>query len=103
MLRDGFGDKPFFHVLVAEWTADDGPTVDTTVDTTKPSTSMPHNERTVGHALFFYTYSAREGRCLYLDDLCVREECRSEYISMLPGNRFVIELCFSQTVVLEQL
>ena len=82
MLRDGFGDKPLFHVLVAEWTADDGPTVDTTVDPTKPSTSMPHNERIVGHALFFYTYSTWEGKCLFLEDLCVREEYRSESVPM---------------------
>ena len=79
MLRDGFGEKQYFHVLVAEWASDDGPKLDSTpVDPEKPSTSMPHNDKIVGHALYFYTYSTWEGRCLYLEDLCVREEYRSE-------------------------
>ena len=81
MLRDGFGEKQYFHVLVAEWTASvDGPVVSSVpaVDPEKPSTSMPHNDNIVGHALYFYTYSTWEGKCLYMEDLCVREEYRSE-------------------------
>ena len=79
MLRDGFGESPWFHVLVAEWMSDDGPTLNSIpVDPDKPSTSMPHNDRIVAHALYFYTYSTWGGKYLYLDDLCVRKEYHSE-------------------------
>ena len=78
-LRDGFGDRPYFHVLLAELTSDNTSAVPATIDPDRPSTSMPHNDRIVGHALYFYTYSTWEGKCLYLDDLFVREEYRSEY------------------------
>ena len=81
LLRDGFGDsRPYFHVLIAELTTDDTftCTVVPTVDPERPSTTLPHNDRIVGHALYFYTYSTWEGKCLYLEDLFVREEYRSE-------------------------
>ncbi|CAI8016283.1 Thialysine N-epsilon-acetyltransferase [Geodia barretti] len=81
MLRDGFGEKQYFHVLVAEWTSDDGPVLNSIpVDPEKPSTSMPHNDRIVGHALYFYTYSTWEGKCLHMEDLCVREQYRNRGI-----------------------
>ena len=86
MLRDGFGEKQYFHVLVAEWTSDDGPVLNSIpVDPEKPSTSMPHNNRIVGHALYFYTYSTWEGKCLYMEDLCVREQYRSKYLFCLAS------------------
>ena len=79
VLRDGFGDsQPYFHVLIAELTSDDTSAVIPTVDPERPSTTLPHNDRIVGHALYFYTY-CREGKCLYLQDLYVREEYRSEW------------------------
>jgi GNAT superfamily N-acetyltransferase len=60
LLRDGFGDKPAFHVLIAE-------------DTEGPA----------GFALYFFTYSTWEGRsCLYLEDLFVREAFRGRGIGL---------------------
>ncbi|MBX3228092.1 MAG: GNAT family N-acetyltransferase [Labilithrix sp.] len=50
LLRDGFGDEPAFHVLIAE-------------DGGEP----------IGFALYFFSYSTWRGRrCLYLEDLFVR-------------------------------
>lgn len=54
--RDGFGETPAFHVLIAEL---DG--------------------AAVGFALYFFTYSTWRGRrCLYLEDLFVRPEQRGK-------------------------
>jgi GNAT superfamily N-acetyltransferase len=77
VLRDGFGDsRPYFHVLIAELTSDNTSAVIPTVDPERPSSTLPHNDRIVGHALYFYTYT-REGKCLFLEDLFVRNEYRS--------------------------
>jgi GNAT superfamily N-acetyltransferase len=54
LLRDGFGDRPRFHVVLAEW---DG--------------------AAVGFAFYFFNYSTWEGRPgLYLEDLFVVPEFR---------------------------
>ena len=54
LLRDGFGERPRFEVLIAE-----------------------QDEKPVGFALFFATYSTWEGRpSLYLEDLFVVESAR---------------------------
>ncbi|MEX2373967.1 MAG: GNAT family N-acetyltransferase [Dehalococcoidia bacterium] len=54
VLRDGFGDRPVFEVLIAEQV-----------------------DRPVGFALFFPNYSTWEGRPgLYVEDLFVAEEAR---------------------------
>ena len=56
-LRDGFGETPAFHVLVAE---DAGRAV-------------------IGFALYFFSYSTWVGRrCLYLEDLFVQPEHRGK-------------------------
>ena len=79
MLRDGFGERPWFHVLVAELTSDDGPVLKSIpADPENPSSSMPHNDKIVGYALYFYSYSTLEGRCIFIEDICVREEYRSK-------------------------
>ena len=55
LLRDGFGARPLFHVLFAEW---DG--------------------AAVGFAFYFFSYSTWEGRpALYLEDLFVKPEFRA--------------------------
>lgn len=54
ILRDGFGDRPRFEVLIAE---EDG--------------------EVAGFAFYFFTYSTWRGRpCLYLEDLFVRPPFR---------------------------
>ena len=43
-----------------------------------PSQKMQRNEKLVGYALYFYAYSTFEGRMLYMEDVFVRAEYRSE-------------------------
>jgi GNAT superfamily N-acetyltransferase len=58
LLRDGFSDRPYFRVVIAEW---DG----------EPA----------GFALYFYNYSTFQGRPgLYLEDLFVRPSYRGKGI-----------------------
>jgi GNAT superfamily N-acetyltransferase len=58
LLRDGFGERPAFHVVMAEW---DG----------EPA----------GFAFYFYNYSTWQGRRgLYLEDLFVRPVFRGRHI-----------------------
>ncbi len=58
LLRDGFSDRPYFQVVIAEW--DDEP---------------------AGFALYFYNYSTFQGRPgLYLEDLFVRPSYRGKGI-----------------------
>jgi GNAT superfamily N-acetyltransferase len=55
-LRDGFGEAPAFHVLVAE-----------------------EDAAVVGFALYFFSYSTWVGRrCLYLEDLFVQPAHRGK-------------------------
>lgn len=55
--QDGFGTDPQFRVFIAEW---DG---------------FP-----AGYALFFDCYSSFQGRCIFLEDLYVRDEFRGKKI-----------------------
>lgn len=56
VLRDGFGPRPKFRALIAEW-----------------------NGQTAGYALFFEFYSTFQGRAgLFLEDIFVRPEYRSK-------------------------
>lgn len=58
LLRDGFGERPFFHSLIAEW---DGVAA--------------------GFAFYFFNYSTWRGRPgIYLEDLFVRPEFRGKGI-----------------------
>lgn len=58
LLRDGFGDQPKFEVLIAE-----------------------RDDKPIGFALFFPTYSTWEGRSgIHLEDLFVLEEERSNNV-----------------------
>ena len=56
MLREGFGEQPFFHTLVAE--LQDG--------------------EVVGLALYHWAYSSWKGKYMYLDDLYVKEKMRGK-------------------------
>lgn len=61
IVRDGFGERPAFHVVLAE---DDG--------------------ATVGFALYCYSYSTWLGRrVLYLEDLFVKPEARGKGAGLL--------------------
>lgn len=60
LLRDGFGDNPNFHVLLAK-----------------------ANGKTVGMAFWFFTYSTWKGKELYLEDLVVKEAWRPKGIGRL--------------------
>lgn len=53
LLRDGFGEKPMFRVLLAEW---DG--------------------EPVGYSLFFDCYTSFQGLGIYLEDVFVRPQFR---------------------------
>lgn len=53
--RDGFGDKPLFHVLVAE-----------------------QNGNILGMALYYYRYSTWKGKTIHLEDLIVTEKMRGK-------------------------
>ena len=54
LLRDGFGSRPMFHVVLAEWAG-----------------------TPVGFAFYFFNYSTWQGRPgLYLEDLFVLERAR---------------------------
>jgi GNAT superfamily N-acetyltransferase len=60
LLRDGFGERPRFHVVLAEW-----------------------NGEPAGFAFYFFTYSTWRGRpCLYLEDLFVRPAFRRNGIGL---------------------
>ncbi|XP_064391000.1 thialysine N-epsilon-acetyltransferase-like [Halichondria panicea] len=74
LLRDGFGEEKYFHLLVAELNSDPQ-------ESTSPpdlrSSKMVKNERLVGYALYFFNYSTWEGRVLFLEDLFVRQQYRN--------------------------
>jgi len=57
--KDGFGEKPVFDFFVAEDT---------------------EQNKVVGLALYFYSYSTWKGKCIYLEDLIVTEAYRGQGI-----------------------
>ncbi len=69
LLRDGFGDAPHFHVLIAEW--DGAP---------------------VGFAFYFFQYSTWTGRpVLYLEDLFVTPSHRGRGLGVELMKRLATE------------
>lgn len=71
---DGFGENPLFHVIVA--------VKDKTI---------------IGMAFYYYKYSTWKGRCLFLEDLVVREAFRKEGVGGLLFEA-VIEVAKSENV-----
>ena len=57
LVRDGFGPRPKFRSLIAEW-----------------------DEEAIGYALFFGIYSTLKGSGIFLEDLFVREAFRGRGI-----------------------
>ena len=68
MLRDGFGESPVFHCLVAEV-----------------------GGKIVGMAIYFIKYSTWKGKGVYLDDIVVTESCRGKGIGHALFNRLAHE------------
>jgi GNAT superfamily N-acetyltransferase len=62
LIRDGFGEKPLFHVFVAEVEND--------------STIDKQTKEIVGIALYYYRYSTWKGKTIHLEDLIVKEKMR---------------------------
>ncbi|MFH6993125.1 GNAT family N-acetyltransferase [Flavobacterium sp. FlaQc-48] len=58
LIRDGFGEKPLFHVFVAEIQDESS------------------NKEIVGIALYYYRYSTWKGKTIHLEDLIVKEKMR---------------------------
>jgi GNAT superfamily N-acetyltransferase len=68
-LRDGFGERPFFHVLLAEWSGD-----------------------AVGLAFYFFAYSTWTGTpVLFLEDLFVEPAHRGKRIGIALMRRLARE------------
>lgn len=58
--KDGFSDNPIFEIILAE------------------------NEKEVlGMAFYYYSYSTWKGKCIYLEDIIVKEAYRSKKIGKL--------------------
>ena len=58
LMRDGFSEQPYFHVLIAEW-----------------------DRQPAGFALYFFNYSTFQGKPgLYLEDVFVRPPFRGKGI-----------------------
>lgn len=57
LARDGFGENPIFEVLLAE-----------------------ESEKVLGMAFYYYSYSTWKGKCIYLEDIIVRESLRGKGI-----------------------
>ncbi|XP_076017717.1 diamine acetyltransferase 1 isoform X2 [Genypterus blacodes] len=63
--QDGFSKNPFFHGIIAE---------------------VPEQHKTkdghlkIGYALYFFSYSTRKGRAIYMEDLYVMPEFRGKGI-----------------------
>lgn len=58
LIRDGFGEKPLFHVFVAE------------------IENSQKKKEIVGIALYYYRYSTWKGKTIHLEDLIVKEKMR---------------------------
>jgi GNAT superfamily N-acetyltransferase len=56
--EDGFGENPIFEVILAE----------------------NNEEGILGMSFYFYAYSTWKGKCLYLEDIIVKEEYRRKGI-----------------------
>ena len=68
MQQDGFGERPVFAFFVAE-----------------------DDQKIVGLALYFYSYSTWKGKCIYLEDLIVTEAYRGRGLGRRLLDRVVMK------------
>lgn len=64
MLEDGFGEKPVFEFFVAE-----------------------EENKLIGLALYYYSYSTWKGKCIFLEDLIVTESYRRKGVGKKLFNK----------------
>eukprot|EP00002_Diphylleia_rotans_P027699 TRINITY_DN5560_c0_g1_i1.p1 TRINITY_DN5560_c0_g1~~TRINITY_DN5560_c0_g1_i1.p1 ORF type:complete len:186 (-),score=42.63 TRINITY_DN5560_c0_g1_i1:107-664(-) len=67
LLRDGFGERPLFHVIVAETDQ---------VQSSEEDALGSGNKFIFGFAMYFWSYSSWKGKFLYLEDLYVCPDYR---------------------------
>ena len=72
LLRDGFGEKPWFKSLIAE-----------VLHCSEENNLLP-KKKAVGFALFFDIYSTWEGRSLFLQDLYIEPAYRGTVLTTEP-------------------
>ena len=60
LAQDGFGEHPLFWIILAE-----------------------NNEEIVGMSFYYIRYSTWKGKCLYLEDIVVKEDFRGHKIGKL--------------------
>jgi len=58
--KDGFGDNPIYEIIIAEL-----------------------EERIVGMSFYFFNYSTWKGKCLYIEDIIVRQKYRGNKIGSI--------------------
>ncbi len=68
--EDGFGTQPVFEFFVAE---------------------KQTNEKIVGLALYFYSYSTWKGKCIYLEDLVVTQSERGKGLGRRLLDKIIIK------------
>ena len=86
LIRDGFVKDCLFKVILAELDSDTSQGSPVTIPDAAlptcaplpPSASMEKNACIVGYALYYFTFNTWYGKCLFLEDLFVREEHRSK-------------------------
>ena len=66
MMEDGFGQNPFYKLMVAEYLS--------------PNPSPQERGIVVGVAVYFNKYSTWKGKGLYLDDIVIKESFRGKKI-----------------------
>ena len=64
MLRDGFGENPWFGCLIAE-----------ELQPSRENHSLP-KRRAIGYVIFYQSYSTWKGRSLYIEDVYVEPASR---------------------------
>ena len=76
LLRDGFGDDKYWHGLIPEHVTSNKTTI-------------------IGYGLYYFSYSTWEGRVLFMEDVFVEPDHRSE--NSLARDMDSSAVCYRQT------